>query len=165
MRLLAVCAVAVATLVLLLVYLLTDRVDLATLAVGVGLVWFLGVWRGWTWSANVGLVGLAAAAALGAWLGMSPTGMLVALIVALIAWDLHRFWLRLGSVDYIIDVSDLQKIHLRQLAIVAGVGLVLGILALNLELNLGLGWVILIGLVVALGLSWIVGFVRQKEKA
>ena len=164
MKLLTFSAVVVATLVLLLVYLLAGRVDLVMLAVGVSLIWLSGLWRGWTWSANVGFVGFAAVAALGAWLGMWPAGMLVALIMALVAWDLHRFLLRLGSADYVIDALNLQKIHLRQLAIVTGVGLVLGILALSIELNLGLGWVILIGLIVALGLNWLVGFTRRRER-
>ena len=165
MKLLTFCTVVVATLVLMPAFLLEGRVDFAALAVGVSLIWVLGVWLGWTWSANVGFVGLAGIAALGAGLGVSPVGMLVALIAALIAWDLHRFLFRLDSSDYVIDRSNLQKIHLRRLAIVAGVGLLLGILALSVQLQLGLGWVILMGLIVALGLNWVVGFVKRKEKA
>jgi len=165
MKLLTFGTVVAATFVLILVYLFAGRIDLVTLALIVSLIWLTGLWRGWEWSAYIGFVGLTGMAALSAGLGMSPSGVLVALIATLIAWDLHRFLFRLGSVDHVIDTSNLQRIHLRRLAIVAGVGMLLGILALIIELDLGIGWVILMGLIVALGLSWVVGFVRRNEKA
>lgn len=165
MKLLTFGAVTLATLILVLVYLFEGRVDLAALAVTVSLIWLTGIWRGWAWSAYLGFVALLGVAALGAGLGMLPMGMLVAVIATLIAWDLHRFLFRVGSADYVIDELNLQRIHLNRLAIVAGVGLALGILALTIELNLGLGWIILMGLIVAIGLSWIVGFVKRSEKA
>lgn len=165
MKLLTFGAVTLATLILVLVYLFEGRVDLAALAVTVSLIWLTGIWRGWEWSAYLGFVALLGVAALGAGLGMLPMGMLVAVIATLIAWDLHRFLFRVGSADYVIDALNLQRIHLNRLAIVAGVGLALGILALTIELNLGLGWIILMGLIVAIGLSWIVGFVKRSEKA
>ena len=165
MKLLTFGAVVVATVVLMLVYLFEGRMDLAAITVGVSLIWLIGIWRGWDWSAYVGFITLTGIAALGAGLGVLPLGMLVAVIATLIAWDSHRFVLRLGHADHIIDESSLQKIHLRRLAITAGMGLVLGVLALNLELNLGLGWVILMGLIVAVGLSWLVSFVKRGEKA
>ena len=165
MKLLTFGVVVTATFILVLIYLFESRVDLAALAVVVSLIWVTGLWRGWAWSAYVGFVGLIGIAALGAGLEISPVGMLVALSATLISWDLHRFLSRLGSADYVIGTSNLQRIHLRQLAVVAGVGLALGILALSIEFNLGLGWVILMGIIVAIGLSWIVRFVRRREEA
>ena len=165
MKLLTIGAVVAAAVVLTLVYVLEGRVDLAAVSVGFSLIWLVGIWRGWDWSAFIGFISLTGAAVFGVGLGMLPVGMLVALIATLVAWDLHRFLLRLGTADTVIDKSTLQKIHLRRLAITAGVGLVLGVLALNLEFNLGLGWVILMGLIVAVSLSWVVSFVRRREKA
>ena len=164
MKLLTFGSITVAATVLVLVYLFEGRVDFAVVSAGLSLIWLAGIWRDWDWSPFIGFITLTGVAALGAGLGVMPMGMLVALIATLVAWDLHRFLLRLANADFVIDKASLQRIHLRRLVIVAGVGVVLGILALNLEFNLKLGWLILMGLIVALGLSWVVGFVRRSEK-
>jgi hypothetical protein len=53
--------------------------------------------------------------------------------------------------------TDLRPPHLQRLAVVAGLGLGLGWLALGIRVQLSLGWAIILSLLAIIGLSRVLG--------
>ncbi len=129
----------------------------------VGLLWLLGQWRGWgqvTAAAIIVFIGLTA---FGMRLNISPGWMLFSLTATLIAWDLAHFSHRLQQVDQVKELARLQRGHLQRLLLVAGLGLLLGTVALNLQFELNLGWGVFLGALIIVGLSQVVGRVRRES--
>lgn len=131
-----------------------------------GAAWIVGQqlsWRGGAWP-MMGLFVVVAAA--GAWLELNPILLVVGLIAALSAWDLDGFARQLRRVDAVEQEQGLQRRHLRRLLLVDGLGLLLAVLALNLEIDLSFGVALILGLIALLGLSLglrpAMGFFRRE---
>ena len=128
-----------------------------------GLLWLFGSWRGWDWIAPMGLIGCTVAAATGLLLELRAGWMVFGLVAALCAWDLHRFVLRLAVVDRAEDERAMTRRHLGRLLAVAGLGLVLAAVALEIEVRLTFLTALLLGLLAAWGLSRIIAFLRRES--
>ncbi|HEU5102774.1 MAG TPA: hypothetical protein VFU22_27320 [Roseiflexaceae bacterium] len=164
MRAIAGACVGAATLVLTLSYAGQALWAGAGIGAAIGLLWSIGQWRGAHWPTDLYLAGWVGLAAFGAWQGVSAGWMLVAMIAALAAWDLDRFAERLHSAGRVIHPTDLARAHLRQLAIVVGVGLVLGFVALGLRIELTFGWALLVAGLAIYSLSRLIGAGRDAEQ-
>lgn len=137
---------------------------LGTTGIGLlGILWVFGYVRGWGWMAYVGLVGFVAAAAIGLLLNLGVGWMVFGLVAALCAWDLHRFVLCLERVDRVVDERTMTKRHLGRLLAVAGLGLVLAVVALRIQVRLTFLMALLLGLMAVWGLSRAVGFLRRES--
>ena len=119
----------------------------------IGLLWLAGDWRGWDWVAEPCLAGWVGLAAFGAWWGVISGWMLLGVVAALAAWDLSHFAARLRDAGALTPPAELTRAHLRRLAIVAGVGLLLGGIALGIRVELTFGWAILAAALAIIGLS------------
>jgi hypothetical protein len=163
MKLGIISCVIAATLALTLGYAATGHWPLATLIVAIGLLWSLGVWRRWIWTNPTGFIGLIFGAALGIGFEASTGWLLVGTVAALIAWDLDNFLSRLAQTDISAGGSDSpHQDHWRRLAIVSGLGLLLGWIATGFEISLTFGLAVLVGLLLAISLSWTFGLVRRN---
>lgn len=92
-----------------------------------------------------------------------PSGwMLLGLVAALSAWDLAHFAHLLDGAEGVEQRRLLERRHLRRLLIVDGLGLLLGGAALTVQIQLGFGLVLLLGLLALLGLSRAVRFLRRE---
>ncbi len=124
----------------------------------------LGLWSlagqrsRWGWPASVSLVAFIGAAAYGIWQGGPAGWLLFSVVAALAAWDLDHFARRLQQTGQQEMALELQQAHLKRLALVAGLGLLLGGLALSLRIELNLGWACFLGLLTIIGLSRVIGF-------
>ncbi|HSR30069.1 MAG TPA: hypothetical protein VLY63_05845, partial [Anaerolineae bacterium] len=137
---------------------------LGTTGIGLlGILWVFGYVRGWGWMAYVGLVGFVAAAAIGLLLNLGVGWMVFGLVAALCAWDLHRFVLCLERVDRVVDERTMTNRHLGRLLAVAGLGLVLAVVALRIQVRLTFLMALLLGLMAVWGLSRAVGFLRRES--
>jgi hypothetical protein len=135
-----------------------------TAAVGLlAVLWLLGYWRGLAWVATVGLVGFVAAAALGLLMGLAAGWMVLGLLAALCAWDLHRFVQRLRRVERVEAQGDLERRHLQRLLAVAGLGLLAAFLALRIEVRLTFLMALFLGLLAVWGLSRAVATLRRES--
>ena len=134
----------------------------AVFIVVLGFLWLFGQWRGWDWMASVGLTLFVSAAAFGLWMGVGVGWMLVGVVAALSAWDLDHFVQRLNGVGRVTKVRDLEQRHLQRLLIVDVSGLMLSVVALGIKVEFGLVTAMLLGLLVILGLSRMVGFLRRE---
>jgi hypothetical protein len=128
-----------------------------------GGLWLLGYWRGWAWMASVGLIGFVGISAIGLWLGLDAGWMVGGLVAALCAWDLHHFALSLQRVGRIENERALEQRHLLRLLAVAGLGLVLAVVALRIEIRLTFLQALLLGLLVVWGLSRGISFLRRES--
>jgi hypothetical protein len=130
--------------------------SLLWLWVSLGLLWLIGHYSPGQGTSTMGLVIFIGAAGYGVWQGRPAGWLLVSLVAALAAWDLDHFERRLRRAD--TRQADLRRAHLQRLAVVAGLGLGLGWLALGLRVELNLGWAIVLSLLAIIGLSWVLGF-------
>ncbi len=150
-----------ATLVLALGYALGDQWVLASIVTGLGFLWLAGVWHNWDWATSIGLVAFIGLAALGVRLELSAVWMLFGVVASLAAWDLVRFWRRVAHTKLSGQEPSLQHPHFQRLLMVSGLGLLLGGAALSLQINLNFGWAVLLGLLMTISLSWVVGSIRR----
>jgi hypothetical protein len=128
-----------------------------------GLLWLLGQRRHAEWLASPMLAVFVGAAVMGTWWDAPRALMLAGVVAALAAWDLDHLSQRLLSVKVAEDVRACERGHIRRLLGVAGLGLLLGAIALASQVRLGLGQVFLLGLLAMVGLSGAVRFLRRES--
>ena len=128
-----------------------------------GVAWLAGQIRDWPWIAPLGLVVSTVAAAAGLLLGLGAGWMLAGLVAALAAWDLHHFSHTLEGVPRVEGARSLERRHLQRLLIAVGLGALLAVVALGVDVTLSFGFVLLLGLVAILGLSQAVAYLRTES--
>jgi hypothetical protein len=132
------------------------------LVLAVGLLWLLSTLLDRGEMAPLGLLSLAGAATFGLWLGLEASWMVCGLVAALSAWDLDHFARRLRQAGQVEKVRRLEAVHLRRLAIVDGVALLVATVALVIRVELGFGMALLLGVLAMLGLSRVIRSSRRQ---
>ena len=136
----------------------------AAIAIVVGLIWAIGQWYNVAWAAPIGFAVFVVLIAYGVWANVPASWMLGNMIAALAAWDLQIFRNSLQEVERIDAAGGLVRVHLLRVLIVAGLSLLLGALGLSIVLDIGMTWIMLIGILAALGLSQTLKFLRGLER-
>ncbi|MBN1992239.1 MAG: hypothetical protein JW953_06015 [Anaerolineae bacterium] len=144
-------------------YALNARWGAVGIVIAIGLFWLVGQWRNWYPATVIAVTFFIGAAALGAGLGLSAGWMLFSIVAILVAWDLADFSKRLQKAGRVEGERHLQRLHLQRLFLVAGLGLLLGGIALNLQFEFRLGGAILLAGVVIFGLSRVIGQLRRES--
>lgn len=162
MRTLALLSIGLAALSLFIAYVLGASLIWALVIAAVGILWLMGAWRDWNGAASVGLIAFVSAAAFGIWQGLPASWMLVSTILTLAAWDLDGFALRLQEAGHVQGELALKRSHLERLLIVAGLGLLLGGMALGVRFHLGFWWDLVLGLLVMICLSQVFRLMRRE---
>jgi len=163
MRSLALIGIGLATFLLALAYALSG-IPAGTVVIGVfGLLWLIGPWRDGSAIGSVGLISLTSAAAFGLWLGLPAGWMLLSTVAALVAWDLDDFSYRLRKAEQVSGELELKQFHLQRLLVVAGLGLLLGGIALSVRVDLGFWWALFLGLLAILCLSQAFRAIRHQS--
>lgn len=163
MKIFTAISVILAALSLALGYALAGYWTITIFTVVVGLLWLAALWRGWRQVMSLSIIIFVGVAALGTWLGVSTGWLLFGIIATLIGWDLGDFAYRFGPTEHTQDITRLQRIHLQRLIIVAGLGLLLGGIALNFELRLNMWWGIFLGALIIFSLSQAIGRLRRES--
>lgn len=128
-----------------------------------GAVWILGQRAHWGWIGWLMVVLFAGAAAFGTLLELRPVLLAVGLIGAVSAWDLGEFAREVWRADAVEQEETLTRRHLRRLLTVDGLGLLLVLVTMAIEIRLSFGVALLLGLVALLGLSRTIGFLRRES--
>jgi hypothetical protein len=124
------------------------------------LVWFM-VSRQASDTGHIWLIGYLLFAALGINLGLSIPLMLGAVVFALAFWDTDFFLRKLNRVRSAQWKAPLENAHLLRLAITLSTGLVISLVGLIFQTDLGLGWAMLIGLVIFISLRLGIGVIHD----
>lgn len=156
-------AVAVAVAALAMGFATSPLSALTPLPVLLGLLALIGRRQTWRWSASLTMVGCVTLSALGVLRAAHPVWMLLAVIAALAAWDLDHFALRIESAQRIRDEIRFRDAHIRRLGWVLGLGFVLSLLALSLQLQLDLGWAIALGLLAVVSLGQAIQLLKRES--
>jgi hypothetical protein len=159
----ALASLGLAAAALALGYGLAGRWAWSLAVVALAAAWLLGHVRRWPRVSDAGLPLLTGLAAVGVLLGLSPEAMLLGLVGALCAWDLDHFLRRVAGRVQVPDPALLARRHLGRLLAVAGLGLLLGLVALRVELRLSLLAALLLGLLAVLGLGRAVRYLRRHS--
>ncbi len=122
------------------------------ISIALGGLWLVSLQQGWGWTASPELLAFVCLSALGAWLGASAVGTLSAVVAALVAWDLQRFAERLRRAERVEAEAPLVEAHVRRLAIIGGLGLLLGGIALVWHVQLSFWWTLSLSLIALAGL-------------
>ena len=163
MRRLAPISIGLATLVFGLAYAVAGQRSQALPVVTLGLLWILGQQLGWTWTGAMGLIAFTGAAVFGIWARLPALWMLLGMVATLGAWDLHRYSLQLQGAQLVEGGAQLTRSHLQRLLAVSGLGLLLGGLALQVQVDLNFGWALLLGVLAILFLSRAIEFITRKS--
>lgn len=136
---------------------------LAMPCIGMGGLWLVGCCQGRDALASWLLVGFFVLAALGVGMSGGAVWAPPAVVMALAAWDLHRFMERVRGISTDAASRDLERRHLRRLLAVSGLGLGLGWVAAGAHLTLSFGMALALGFLAILGVSQVVrALVREK---
>lgn len=139
----------------------------AAAAVVVAVLWAAGHTRRWRWAAPAGLFTLLLIIAVGLVIGMAPGWGIVALVVALAAWEFDYFWRLLDSSDHAekrirVERRDrLIRRHRRRVIVVCLAGALLAGATTVVQVQLGFGLALLLGLISLAGISRAVHFLRR----
>jgi uncharacterized membrane protein len=117
----------------------------------------------WGWVASFGLIFFIFAAARGVFMEISTGSLLLSVVAVLAAWDLDYFVRRLKSVERVEKRHDLEQSHLKRLMSVAVLGLLLGGIAIAVEIRLNFGWILFWGIVLILGLSRLIDLLNREN--
>jgi len=156
-------SLGLATLILTLVYGLNASPALGLVITAFGLLWLIGAWLDWHWTASLGLIIFIGAAAFGIWFELPADWLLLGIVATLASWDLNHFAQRLRAAEDIEGERVLKRAHLQRLFIVASLGLLLGEVTLRVQLSFAFGWAFLLGLLAVLGLSQAIRFLRRES--
>jgi hypothetical protein len=119
-----------------------------------------------SWSHRLADLTFAGFAALGGWgllRGVPVPFGLVTPAAALIAWDLHHYRERLAQVKHIEAEPALVRDHVQRLFLTVGAGLGLGAVALLVRMTYSIGVIVVLGFVLAFGLSRAVSYLRKAS--
>jgi len=132
------CAVSVglATLCLLAAFVPYGRQGWALAIALLGVAWLAAPWHGLRWVTTLAWASFTALAALGVLLERPSLWLLSGMVAALLAWDLGHFGDCLDDAAEVRNRAELERAHLARLGATAGLGWLLGVLALSVRLHL-----------------------------
>ena len=158
---LSISSAGLSVLILALGFVLHDLWAGTAAVLAAGALWLLGQWRALPWASPAGLVAQAIAAAGAMLLGVGGGWLVLALVAALVAWDLDQFSQRMRAAGRVDDAPGQERRHIRRILIVAGLGGLLGLAALSLQVRLSFGLALLLAVAMMLCLSLVIGYMRR----
>jgi hypothetical protein len=136
----------------------------AILVVAAGVIWGIGVWRRWKWTAYLSFIFPIGAAAVGYWLGMRHLFMLFGVCASLAAWDLDRFQWRFRSLKHDEAIMAMEKVHIYRLSLVIGAGLLVSVVGLQVNVKPAFGIVLVTSMLMIIALNRALSLFRRKKK-
>lgn len=157
-------ATACASLILAILYAWAEMWVWAAAILLLGVLWLAQSWHGQRWLPTLALLLLILAALMGAFFNLSSFWLLTSLVAALIAWDLDYFSSTLDDAPDIRDEASLKRRHFQRLGIVAGLGWLMGVAALNVRFTFGFSLTLLLGLVLIASLGGAIRHIRREQE-
>lgn len=93
----------------------------------------------------------------------NATLLITATIGIFCAWDLHAFGRRITQHNDIRHATTLFRTHIQALLTIIIITLIITLIIFNATLNIGLGWSILFGAVLVIGILQTMRFLRESD--
>jgi hypothetical protein len=154
--------IAVGSILLAAGFFLRTMVVLSVVSILLGGVWCFAAYRRWTWICSLIWVVIISGCVLGSILKLSPLLLLTCVLFSLGAWDLSQFTRRLEGVKGLGSSDDLEKRHLYHLALIGGVGFVLGAIPLFVQISLSFIWATVIVVLVLFALNRVLAYLGDR---
>jgi len=155
--------IGLSTFLIVLSYAINQFWIASFLIAALGIFWMIGYLKGWKWQASVMFTLFLGASAIGLWLNLSQWLILLSMVGAISAWDLDHFTQRMRYAGLVVERPNLEKYHIKRLFAVIFFGLFLSVIALNVEVKLGFGTILLLGMVAVLSLNQVIIFLKGKS--
>ena len=126
-----------------------------------GAGWLFAIWQELNWYASVALVAATILAAFGLWFNFTAGWMFAGGIFALFAWDMSDFRLRLRLMAKDDETRGLERRHLLRISLLALFGMSLASITMLVRMQFSFEWKALLVIVILLGLSQLVGWLRR----
>ena len=164
MRAMMLGSTAIAVLILVMANLRNARTDVALVSLAIGIFWLAGQWRGLPGVNSGGFAAVVAMAGGTIGTGGAAVAALLALVMALIGWDLSQLQQQLTSL-YQKEIDPvLLKRHLYRLMMVVSAGVIVPLAGLFIQVGLTMVWAILLGITITASLSIAINFFKRYEE-
>ncbi len=130
---------------------------------GLAALWLFGQRRGLKWVSSLELLLFLGLATIGIWQRLTLGLMLLGIISALAAWDLESFIQRMEGAERVDHRDDLERKYLQRLVIIICSGALFAVAAIGLNVPFSFGSALLLGLLVVVGLSRTIRFMRHES--
>ena len=128
------------------------------------LLWIVSGIRNWFWVTTIAFILHTIVAAAGFFLSVESFWLILGLMFALFAWDLASLTQRLTYAGSVQNQKTFLVLHFRRLVVTGGLGVILAVLALNFNLQFSFGWLVLLGLLVVLGMSYAIRYILRTSQ-
>ena len=162
-RKLQLICIGLSTFLIVLSYAINQFWIASLLITTLGILWMVGYLKGWKWQASVMFTLFIGASAIGLWLNLSQWLILLSMVGTISAWDLDHFTQRMRYAGLVVERPNLEKYHIKRLFVVNFFGLFLSVIALNVEVKIGFGTILLLGMIAVLGLNQVIIFLKGKS--
>lgn len=120
--------------------------------------------RSWMLGASVALLTILSTAAVGFYLDINPVWLILGLLFGLFFWDMSYLNHWMQNAGRILDQDALLSKHGIRLMIVGGIGFFTSVAALTAEISLGFGWLVFLGFVVFITLSFVISSLLRMSQ-
>lgn len=132
------------------------------LFLSLGGVWLAANLRRPGWLTSLFLLLFILSAALGVLLNAPGWLMLIVSSAALAAWDLDHFFGRLSAAEQVENEDRLWRVHVRRLVLVEGLGLLAGLMAVMISVQIPFWWEALLALAAVIGIRLVIESLRRE---
>ncbi len=119
-------------------------------------------WK-WGWMRTLGFCFLTFIILFGLWRGVQPLLPLLSLVAGLLAYDVDHARRRWATISHQPRQAEMERLYLQRLATLGIVGVGLSAAAMFITIQLSLITAIFLGLLVVLGLSRAVAYLRRES--
>ncbi|MEA3441339.1 MAG: hypothetical protein U9R58_13765 [Chloroflexota bacterium] len=135
-----------------------------TIVCAIILLWIVAGVRNWFWVTTIAFILHTIIAAAGFFLSVESFWLILGLMFALFAWDLTSLTQRLSCARRVESQNKFFALHIRRLVVTGGLGVILAVLALNFNLQFSFGWLVLLGLLSVLGISYTIRYILRTSQ-
>jgi hypothetical protein len=131
------------------------------------LIMLIGIFsysRSWILGSSIALLTIISTAAMGFYLDINPVWLILGLLFGLFFWDMSYLNHWMQNAGRIIGQDTLLSKHVIRLMAVGGIGFFTSLAALSAEISLRFGWLVFLGLVVFIALSFVISSLLRMSQ-
>jgi len=161
---LAIVNLCIATIAFSIGFLLKDFWYISIITFLLAALWIVAAIRSWLWVPTVIFLSHVLMAGAGFFWSIDAPWLIIGVLCALFSWDLYSLDIRFKTAGEVAPESKITVKHIRRLALTGGLGILLVIVTFAIKLEIKFGWLIGLGLIVAIGLSYVINHLLRTRQ-